>query len=378
MTTLSIIICAIKAWNVVTFRKAITMLPIVALLTISGKEVSLKNITIEDVARCAQVSLKTVSRVLNNEANVRPATAEKVRIAITELGYRPNAAARALASTRSYFIGIIAANPSPHYILALQRGGVKACREKGYHLAVEEIDLASPTLAEDFEQILLTARFDGIFIAPPATDSTILLDLLDKYQVRYVRLDPATEFTRSDSIVANDEHGVEQVVDHLWALGHRRFGLINGPTAHRASHVRRDAFLARIVALSGTTDIVQEQDGEFLFKSGFTAAEALLNQDTPPTAIFACNDEMAAGVMAAAAQMGIKVSQQLSVVGFDDSEVAGYTWPPLTTVRQPIEEFAYMAVNRLIAPAEAPAILSTSHSVDLVIRGSTGQPQNTP
>jgi LacI family transcriptional regulator len=319
----------------------------------------------------AGVSWKTVSRVINGEANVRPATAQRIRDAIVQLGYLPNAAARSLAGTRSFFIGAITANPSPHYMIALHRGASEACRERGYHLALEEVHINDPALAADFERNLISARFDGVFISPPATDSRVVLDLLDKHGIRYVRLDPATELDRSDRIVADDESGVAALVQHFWELGHRRFGLVNGPEAHRAAPVRRKAFLAEIARLGGNPKQVAQAPGTFLFESGIESGKALLSLIDRPTAIFATNDEMAAGVVAAAGDLGLRVPHDVAVAGFDDSDVAGYVWPPLTTIRQPIVDYSRLAVEMLIAPRPEGDPRVISLPVELVIRKST-------
>lgn len=312
-----------------------------------------------------------MARVVNGETSVRPATAARVREAIAQLEYQPNAAARSLAGTRSYLIGAITANPSPHYMIALHRGAAEACRARGYHLALEEVRIHEPTLAADFERNLLSARFDGVFISPPATDCGVILDLLDKHGVRYIRLDPATELDRSDRIIADDASGVAALVRHFWELGHRKFGLINGPEAHRAAAVRREAFLTEVERLGGSPDLVAQVGGSFLFESGFDGGKKLLSAANRPTAIFATNDEVAAGAVAAASDLGLKVPRDVAVAGFDDSDVAGYVWPPLTTIRQPIVDYSRIAVEMLIAPRAEGEPLVIRLPVELVIRKST-------
>jgi LacI family transcriptional regulator len=333
--------------------------------------VSKDRATIIDVAEVAGVSWKTVSRVVNGESSVRPATAARIRDAISQLGYQPNAAARSLAGTRSFLIGAITANPSPHYMIALHRGAAEACRARGYHLALEEVHIDDPAFAAEFERNLLSARFDGVFISPPATDSQVILDLLDKHSVRYVRLDPATELDRSDRIVADDESGVAALVQHLWDLGHRKFGLVNGPEAHRAAPVRREAYFGAIARLGGNPGDVAQARGTFLFESGIEAGKILLSAANRPTAIFATNDEMAGGVVAAAGELGLRVPHDVAVAGFDDSDVAGYVWPPLTTIRQPIVDYSRIAVELLIAPRPEGEPVVIRLPVELVIRKST-------
>ena len=327
--------------------------------------------TIIDVAQHAGVSWKTVSRVMNREANVRPQTVAKVEAAIAALDFQPNNAARTLAGTRSFLLGAIADNPSAHYYMALNRGGALACRASGYHLALEEISLGATGMLEEFERNLRRVRFDGVFLSPPVTDHIPLLDLLDRYGVRYVRLAPAKQVDRSDSIFADDAVGVAALARHLWDLGHRRLGVVKGPPEHSASHVRLKSFLDEIERLGGDRSAVALAQGDFSSASGLIAGRILLNGTDRPTAVFASNDDMASGVVAAAGEAGLKVPAHLAVAGFDDSVVAGLVWPPLTTVRQPIEEFARIAVEMLLDPRKDEPVRRVVCPVELVIRRST-------
>lgn len=334
-----------------------------------------KKSTIIDVARRAGVSWKTVSRVVNREPNVREVTADKVREAIAALDYQPNMAARSLAGTRSYLIGAITANPSSHYMAALYRGASRACRDKGYHLTLEDIDLRSPDNLCDLERGLRQVRLDGVILCPPATDNQAILDLLDRLAIRYVRIDPLLEPERSPCITGDDAAGVTDLADHLWALGHRDFGIVEGPPTHRASAVRRAAFEARLVGKGVAPGAIRRAPGDFSFRSGLEAGARLLDGLPKGAAIFACNDEMAAGVIAAAGERGIAVPGDLAVAGFDDSEIARLIWPPLTTVRQHIEDYARVAVEMLVEGVQGGQ--SASHimlPVELVVRRSAGTP----
>lgn len=327
--------------------------------------------TIIDVAERAGVSWKTVSRVMNGEANVKAETAARVTAAMAALDFHPNNAARALKSTRSYLLGAVSDNLSAHYYTALSRGGARACAAHGYHLALEEIDLADPGLLDEFERRLRRARFDGMFLPPPVGDHGPLLDLLDARGVPYVRLAPATDVARSDSVFADDASGVAALARHLWDLGHRRFGVVRGPAGHGASRARLDSFLAEIARLGGDPAAVALGQGDFSPDSGRLAGLELLRRADRPTAVFACNDEMAAGVIAAAGELGLRIPGDVAVAGFDDSTVADLVWPRLTTVRQPIEDLAAIAVEMLIERDAAGRPRRRICPVELVVRAST-------
>lgn len=325
--------------------------------------------TIIDVARRAGVSWKTVSRVVNQEPNVREATAQKVRDAILELDYQPNIAARTLAGTRSYLIGAITANPSSHYMAALYRGASRACRDKGYHLTLEDIDLEASDYLSVLERGLRKIRLDGVILCPPACDLNPILDLLDRLSIPYVRIDPLREPDRSPAITGDDATGVAQLADHLWDHGYRHFGIVEGPPTHRASMVRRTAFLSRLIEKGVSPKAILKDQGDFSFQSGLLAGARILAKLPKGAAIFACNDEMAAGVMAAAGAKGLIVPGDIAVAGFDDSEIASQTWPPLTTVRQHIEDYARVAVEMLVSGPQTAT--QTTLPVKLVTRRST-------
>ena len=331
----------------------------------------MKNPTIIDVAKQAGVSWKTVSRVVNGEPNVRPATAERVRSVIADLAYRPNTAARSLAGERTFLIAALTASLSAHYSVALHRGASVICRERGFHLALEELDSSDPAMLAQFERAVATASFDGAIVPPPLCNDPAVLAILDRYDVRYVLLDPIDEVNAAPMIVADDAVGVDAMVEYAAALGHRRFAFVEGPPAHRASGVRRDAYHAAIARHVGECAVMCAS-GAFTFASGMEAGERLFNLRDRPTFVFAANDDMAVGVVAAAHRAGLATPGDISVAGFDDSEAAQLVWPSLTTVRQPISEIAKAAVETLINRPSLPSVMKAMFDVDFIIRGSTG------
>lgn len=329
--------------------------------------------TIRDVAAAAGVSIKTVSRVINREPNVRPAVKARVEAAIRALGYIPDRAARSLAGSRSYVLGTIFDNPSPSYIVALQRGAMAACREAGYHLAIEEIDMAGD-VADEMRRILDTSRFDGVILSPPVTDSEAVLDALEEKGMPYVRLTPWRDKGRSHAIVVDDGAASAEVARHFWDLGHRRFAIVTGPESHGSSKLRLDGFLAGIGRAGGNPEEVRRFPGDFSFSSGVEAGRQLFTGRGGVTAVFASNDDMAAGIYAAAAEYGARIPDDISVAGYDDSAVAELLWPPLTTIRQPVADMAAEAARLLTRRGAGEAIQTIEMPYKLVVRQSTAPP----
>jgi LacI family transcriptional regulator len=335
-------------------------------------DLPIRNVTLDDVAARAGVSPKTVSRVVNGAPNVRPATQAKVEKAVTELGFRPNLAARSLAGARSYLIGAITLDLSAFYYAELYRGAARACRANGYHLIVEEVDRDRAPV-DHYRSSLKTARYDGLIIPAPLVDDADLLDQLDSDGVRYVRVAPNTYPDRSSSVYCDDAVGAATLVDHFWQVGYRHFAIIIGPPQHAATRLRRDGFLSAIARRGGdpsrvtTVELVNQGS---MVETGRHAAARLLDQIEQPTAVFAFNDEIAASVVALAHQRGLRLPQDIGVAGFDGSDICQLIWPTLTTIRQPIAEMAEVAVEMLIDPTKE------NHPrrccpVELIVREST-------
>lgn len=329
------------------------------------------SVTINDVAALAGVSIKTVSRVLNKEPHVRPEMREKVLQAVQNLNYKPNFAARALAGSRAYLVGLYYDNPSPSYVSSLQFGVMSACREQGYHLVVEQLEEGSGR--DQIETLLSSVRVDGLVLSPPVCDRPELLDVLDAKAVPYVRIAPADQFDRGSYVYMDDRRAAYDMTAYLLSLGHRRIGFIKGHSGHSAAQLRHQGF---VEAMRDARVEVRPEwvvPGNFSFRGGVGAAERLLNLANRPTAIFASNDDMALGVMATAGRMHLAMPDQLSVAGFDDSPTAQVVWPQLTTIRQPVEKMAVEATSMLIhgfGNGEQPA--ARLLDFELFVRGSTG------
>lgn len=304
--------------------------------------------TINDVARLAGVSKKTVSRVINRSTLLNDETREKVEKIIAEIGYVPNPQARALALRRNFLIGLIHDNPNPHMVLNVQQGLLEVLRDTEFELIVHPVDRGSPTMLDDIRRFVERQRPFGVMLLPPISENDSLAALCRENGVRYVRMGSAQFDDAAHMVASNDREVVCAAVTHLIEAGHRRIGLVLGPHGFRSALERRlgyeDALDRAAIPLQRTL-IAQ---GDYTFESGMRAAERLLDLSPRPTAVFSSNDAMAAGVLHTARQRGLDVPRDLSIVGFDDTSIASHLWPPLTTVRWPIATMARAAAIKLI------------------------------
>nr|WP_312736533.1 LacI family DNA-binding transcriptional regulator [Brevundimonas sp.] len=309
-----------------------------------------KRATINDVAREANVSKKTVSRVINQSPFVKEDTRERVDAVIKALGFTPDPQARALAFRRSFLVGLIYDNPSPTYVVNMQQGVLDALKGSGLELVVHPCNRDVPTLLEDIRGFVERQRLYGVIMPPSVSEDERVIDLLRELDCPYVRIASVALDKPEAMLVTNDWIGAAEAANHLAALGHRRIGLVRGPDLFRSSAVRgkgfRDALAERGIPLNPAYDF----KGAYTFESGVDAGHALLSLDTPPTAIFTLNDDMAIGVMQAARERGLELPRDLSVVGFDDLPMAARVWPNLTSVRLPIRDMGRMAAEKLLAP----------------------------
>ena len=307
------------------------------------------NVTMADVAQRAGVSLKSVSRVINNELHVSEKLRAKVEAAIAELDYVPDTAARSLAGSRSFTIGVLFDNPSPHYTMKIVNGVYRACRENRHHLRFDHLDssFGEAALLQQLEDILRNGRADGFVLTPPLCDIAAAVEFLERRGIPISRIAPVLDPGRTPAVFIDDAGAAGQVADLLWTLGHRRFGFVGGPPEHYASTMRRQGFIERL-RLHNPDVIVHEANGGFDFGKGIDAGLELLSARRYPTAIFAANDDSAAGVIVACGRLGLKVPQDVSVFGFDDSWIAMSVWPYLATVRQPIEDMGHAAAAMLL------------------------------
>ena len=305
--------------------------------------------TINDVARVAGVSKKTVSRVINRSALLNEETRGRVEKVIRDLGYVPNPQARALALRRNFLIGLIHDNPNAQTVLNVQQGILEALHGTEFELVVRPVDRRSPLMLEDVRAFLERQRLFGVVILPPISENDALAALCEELGCRYARMGSAELDDPDHMVASNDREAVRDATRHLLEQGHRRIGLIEGPRGFRSAAERRAGFEDAIgeAGIELPRSLIAE--GNYTFESGIEAANRLLDLAPPPTAIFASNDEMAAGVIHAVRQRGLSVPEDLSVIGFDDTAIAAHIWPPLTTVRWPIISMARSAALKLVS-----------------------------
>jgi LacI family transcriptional regulator len=328
--------------------------------------------TIDDVAKAAGVAIKTVSRVLNDEPNVREETRARVLAAVEALHYSPSLSARSLAGRRSYLIGLVYENPSANYIVDIQHGAMARCRQEKFRLFVHQCSGRDAELIRDVIGLVDQTHVDGLVVPAPLSQSIDLIRALDRRKLPFVRISPSNIDHRSPSVDMDDEGAAREMTEHLIELGHTRIGFITGHPTHHASALRLDGYKASLQAHRIPYEPAYVRQGHFVFESGLGAGRELLALPQPPTAIFASNDDMAAGVLMAAHEHGLQVPSQLSVAGYDDTYIARITWPRLTTVHQPSYDMAWSATDLLLQALKNGEGARTSRLAHrLIVREST-------
>lgn len=330
--------------------------------------------TINDVARLAGVSKKTVSRVSNRSPLLNEETRQRVEKIIAEIGYVPNPQARALALRRNFLIGLIHDNPDPYLLLSAQQGLLEGLRDTEFELIVRPVDRGSPTMLDDVRRFLERQRPYGVMLLPPISQDDALAALCSEIGTRYVRLGSAP-LDEPDRMVASDDRAAARgAVAHLIEMGHRHIGLVLGPDGFRSTFERQQGYEAALADAKLPIWHTLVAHGDYSFESGIRAAAALFDLSPRPTAIFSCNDAMAAGILHAARTRGLEVPQDLSLIGFDDSLVAAWLWPPLTTVRSPIAMMARSAARKLMGGGAAAETDDAPFAPTLIRRASVAAP----
>ena len=329
--------------------------------------------TMTQVAKRAEVSLKTVSRVLNKEPFVTEGLRQKVLQAASDLNYRFNHAARSLRSTvnRQIVLAVDHADRSS-YLESIHLGAFKACQSHGMTLYLDTwLDgVASCVATVDRQQPV------GVILVPPLCDDRAVLDALAQRGIACARIAPSLADPNTYAVAMDDVAAARELTDHLIALGHRRIGFIAGRPGHGASDDRLRGYDLALADAGLPRDPALIRPGDFLYATSLDSAEALLDRPDRPSAIVASNDEMAAAVLTVAYRHGLKVPDDLSVVGFDDIPMAAVVTPNLTTIRQPIEEMAADAVRLLVDHLSAFDMAATDSLLDyrLIVRASTAPP----
>ena len=337
--------------------------------------------TLEEIARLAGVSRSTVSRVINDDPNVNDVTRERVWQVVKANDFHPNTAARALAGRRSRVIGLVipqalnAIFADPYFPMLIQ-GSAAACDERGYYLMLSLLLRQSD---DTFRWLIRARHMDGLIVASALADDTFVTRLLDEHfpMVLVGRLPAHADITTVD---VDNVHGASMAVLHLAKLGYTRIATITGPANMVAALDRREGFLRGMRAMGIELPAGYMQTGDWSEWSGMQAMERLLRLSPRPDAVFVASDNMAAGALKAVRSAGLRVPEDVAVVGFDDIPLAATTEPPLTTVHQPIDQLGYLAASTLIDHLQAAPAAGTNHAVqhivlptELVVRASCGQ-----
>ncbi len=333
----------------------------------------MRRVTIGEVARQAGVSRKTVSRVVNREANVSDKLRRKVEKVVAQLNYHPDRQARSLRSGRSFHIAFLYGAPSSYFVIRLLEGIRPACLDHGYQLVTFETEAHGSRLVLSLLEFLERERADGLLMMPPMTDNEQLLAALDEEGIPYARITPGRPRRNMIDVVTTGRAAGREMVEHLLELGHRRIGFVAGHPDHFAMGDRLDGARDAIREWTdGSAELVVRQ-GLNHFDSGLEAARELLKLEPRPTAIFAANDDMASGVLFEAHERGLRVPDDLSIAGFDDTLLAPHIWPGLTTIHQPIAGLGGQATENLFARIKGqPVEPITEIGTTFVRRRSTG------
>jgi LacI family transcriptional regulator len=343
--------------------------------------------TIDDVARQAGVSRTTVSRVLNNGANVRPVVRETVMEAVAQLGFKANVQARTLAGRSGGSLALVHQSdldtePNSYYHAALELGALRACADGGFQVLTRTVSSGGALARRQIEDMFSEGQVAGIILTPPLSDDPQLRDLAatSGYAIVFVSPDPATE-PNGPAFGINDFAAGRDIARYLIELGHRRFGYIHGLEDHPSAE-RRFAGLRAALDEAGLLDVTPiEEWGTFTFKSGIECAERILAQAVLPTALMCANDDMAAGALLALHRAGLDIPKDISVTGFDSTPISEIMWPPLTTVLQPIKQIGHDAASLLIdmivgSSVTQPATRPFAEHL-VIVRDSTAPPRHT-
>lgn len=306
-------------------------------------------VTIRDVAREAGVSVATVSRVLNDSGPVSAVTSQRIREIATRMRYVPNSAARSLITRRSTTLGVLLPDLHGEFFSEVIRGVDQTAQRSGYHLLVS----GSHNDKGEIEAALraMRGRVDGLIVMSPDIDSAALVANLPASSP-VVLLNCFVDGDAFDSLTIDNFGGARAMVRHLLAAGHRRIAFIRGAERNHDAAERLRGYRAALKNGGIEWDEALEFDGDFTESSGHLAAKRITAMPRRPTAVFAANDSMAIGALAAIREAGLEVPDDIAVAGFDDIPISRYMSPPLTSVRVRISEMGERAVHMLLRAIE--------------------------
>jgi LacI family transcriptional regulator len=322
----------------------------------------------------------TVSRVVNGGSNVRATTRDAVQAAIEQLNYSPNSAARSLAAGEATRIGLLYSNPSAAYLSEFLIGALAAARHAGCHLVLEACENERPDAQAEATRRFASTDVEGVILPCPLSEASPVQAELASAEIPAVCVAIGVAVPGTLNVRIDDFGAAAEMTRYLLDLGHRRIGFIRGNPNQSSSLERYRGFVSAIEEAGMKLSDVAVEQGYFTFRSGIIATERLLDRADPPTAIFATNDDMAAAAVGVAHRRGLHVPQDLSVVGFDDTQLATTIWPELTTIRQPTAAMAETALTMLLERLRSPEPIDPNSAdekvldYELVIRESAGPP----
>ncbi|MFL5756382.1 MAG: LacI family DNA-binding transcriptional regulator [Chloroflexota bacterium] len=336
-------------------------------------------VTLRDVARRAGVSISTASTVVNGRDTalpIRDATRERILLAATELGYRPNLLARALRGSRSSLVGVIARDIGDPFHIQVLRGIDEVAKRREYRLFLGHVDYR-PEVAAIYGSMFEQSHADGLIILGDLAGGDTPLDVIADHNRYVVGVTDRVARRRVPGVYADNVRGTRLALDHLWDLGHRRIVCISDART-ADGRLRADEY-RRYMSERGMGDLVRvhhaaQPDPEPSYRLGRELFDRI-DRPTRPTAVYAASDTIAIGLLRAAFQAGVPVPEGVSIVGFDDIDAAAYTVPPLTTVTQLGTEMGRIAARLLLDMVETER--SPSEVADVVVEPSLVVRQST-
>lgn len=339
-------------------------------------------VTIKHVAADAGVSLQTVSRVINNEANVRPQMKERVQASIDKLGYHPSIAAQRMSGSRSYLILALndrertiedwRAREGVDWVDQMLLGGMLKCAEYGYRLIFELVDTHNDHVERELRAAIAALQPDGVILTPPHSDNRLITQVLRDHNIPFAQI--GSEGAGGGiPLIMGDEGAAQQATEFLISLGHSRIGFITGSRDYLLSGWRTAGWQGAMKRAGLSIDGLCAE-GDFSYASGTRAAAQLLDQPDPPTAILVSNDQMALATLALAKSRKLRIPQDVSIISFDNTPAIRFADPAITAIDQPIAETTSRAIE-LIISAKKGEVLPDGPTVvpaELIERGSTG------
>jgi len=336
-------------------------------------------VTIRDVAREANVSATTVSRVFNHPDLVSSSTVERVQRIAGKMGYQPNATAQSLSHGRTQAIGVILPAPHGEFFSEVMRGIDDVAQSAGYYLLIS----SSHYSLEETEAALrvLRGRVDGMLVMTTHVDAPSMMQT-HAPDVPVVFMNSAMGETGYDAFDIANRAGAREAVRHLADQGHRRIAAITGPVDSSDVRERLEGFRDALEESGLNPDKAPLITGDFTQASGYSAGKEILALDPLPEAVFACNDYMAIGAMAALQEAGLGIPGDVAVAGFDDISSARYANPSLSTVRVPVYDLGRQAATRLLERLEEKSEATSPpqeqvFDAELVVRASSGAERST-